>query len=204
VGALGVQPQRPRDAAATHVTVTVSLKLGTDLQEVGSDTVSVSIAARSVALAPVSTNVAANAGTLRSADGTHTPCETADPSATYHAGLAAGTDRIQVTMHLLLDGGERRTLGTATAQATVAPDMIEGHLLAEAIHDFEHPRCAGPVYVQFAKRPGVTSYLVHGYNYNDATGYYGSDYRHYGPPFDARDTQTESTYHIFLTGMTTS
>ena len=47
-----------------------------------------------------------SAGTLRSADGTPAPCETADASATYHAGLAAGSDQVHVTVYR--DPGGRR------------------------------------------------------------------------------------------------
>jgi hypothetical protein len=217
---------------AETIIVEVAITEGGELTPVGADTLSLAVSARTLTLTPATTNVAADAvrwfdaqfepplpegaaavyawsgggsaGTLRSADGTAAPCETADASATYHAGTTTGSDQVNVTVYRILEGGERRSLGSASATATVRPDMIEGRLVGYLWLYPEQFYYRAPVFVEFTKRPGTTHYRVHGYNYSDFTGYYGDDYLHTGPPFDSHDEQSDTVYRLFLTGMSGS
>ncbi|MBK6900533.1 MAG: hypothetical protein IPH09_15195 [bacterium] len=212
-----------------RIIVEVAITEGGELTAVGADTLTLTVGARTLALTPVTTNVAADAvrwfeakltpplpegaeavyawsgggsaGDLRSADGTPVPCETADASATYHAGMAAGSDAVHVTVYRVLEGGARRSLGTANATATVRPDMIEGRLVGYLWLYPEEHRFAAPLYVEFNLQPGVEHYQVHGYNFVDFTGYYGTEYLRNGPPFDSHDTQTETVYRLLLAGL---
>ncbi len=219
-------------AGVEAVIVEVAITQGGDLTPVGADTLQLTVTPRTVTLTPTTTNVAADAvrwfaakcdpplpegtevvyawsgggqaGTLRSADGTLAPCETADADATYHAGQATGSDEVAVTVYRVFEGGERRRLGAATATASVRPDMIEGRLVGRLNLYPEQSYYEAPVVVEFTKKPGTTRYLVHGYNYHDFTGYYGDSYLRTGPPFDSHDFQTDTVYSLFLTGMSGS
>lgn len=219
-----------RGATGTErIIVDVAITAGGVLTPVGADTLALTVGARSVTLTPVTTNVAADAvrwfeakcdpplpagatavyawsgggtaGTLRSADNTPAPCETADASATYHAGLVNGTDQVHVTVYRVLEGGARRSLGQATAAATVRPDMIEGRLAGYLWTNAETHSFSAPVYVEFTLKPGVQHYQVHGYNFVDFTGYYGNEYLRSGPPFDSHDTSDGTTYRLLLAGL---
>lgn len=221
-----VSYEADRGSGEERVIVDVSLKKGTEVSPVGSDTLTLTVTGYTVSVSPDSSNCAAggvrrfsvkldppagadlalvyawtgggSAGTLTSDADAPAPFESDTPEAVYHGGVADGDDVLRVQVFHEDDHGSRVLLGRARAKAQVRAAMIEGSFSVDFWID-DNQRCQMVARVTFPKRPGVTTYRVHGYNFHD-DAYYGDTYDETGPPFWPGFEDLGGSYRIGLTG----
>jgi hypothetical protein len=221
-----VSYEADRGAGEERIIVDVSMRQGNEVSPVGSDTLTLTVTGYTVSVSPDSSNCAAggvrrftakldppaasdlalvyawsgggSAGTLTSDADAPAPFESDSPEAVYHGGVADGDDVLHVQVYHEKDDGSRVSLGRARAKAQVRTAMIEGSFNVDFWID-ENQRCQMVARVTFPKRPGVTHYRVHGYNFYDFA-YYGSSYDESGPPFWPGYEDLGGSYRIGLTG----